>query len=96
MVGGIASTGAVTLIRSEVSANRAYGDGYAIYSRGELTLIDSTVSDNDKLYHKATLLEGGGTIQSFGTMLMINSTVSNNYGNAFAGYIIQGGWYYHQ
>jgi hypothetical protein len=98
--GGIynATSGTLSLIKSTVSKNDSSADGPGhgggIYNGGEMTIMNSTVSQNRVL----GLFGGGfgGGIYSSGWMLLINTTVSSNtangVGGGFGGGIYSSGW----
>lgn len=93
LAGGIGnpSPGAVTVIRSEISGNRAVGfapipgaggvglGAGGIGNVGSLTVIDSTIRANS-----VTVGNSGG-IGSFGTVSISGSTISDNFGASASG-----------
>jgi hypothetical protein len=94
--GGIynATSGTLSLIKSTVSKNDSSADGPGhgggIYNGGEMTIMNSTVSQNRVF----GLFGGGfgGGIYSSGWMLLINTTVSSNTANGVGGGIYSWGW----
>jgi hypothetical protein len=70
--GGFRNTsGAVlSILRSTISGNTAR-DGGAIYNNGDVTIVDSTLSNN-------AATDDGGAIYSFGTLDITGSTISGN------------------
>jgi hypothetical protein len=54
--------------------------GGGVYNAGNLTLVNSTVSDN-----KATIYDGGGIYNAYDSLILVNSTVSGNRGTCGGG-----------
>lgn len=84
--GGISNAGTLYLTDCAVSGNRGYVGG-GIYNReGDVTLTNTTVSDNDVIEFPCVPGEdgacfgpyGGGILNSEGTLTLIGSTVSGN------------------
>lgn len=94
--GGIASSNALTIIRSTISENTAsyvdYGAGYSYgYDGGGIrssggSIIDSTISGNT-----AMLGTGGGIENIFGTLTITGSTISENTGRDGGGILNNNG-----
>jgi predicted outer membrane repeat protein len=72
--GGIDNVGALAIIDSTISHNKAAGTGGGIYSNNRVTIIDSTVSSNTAGYFSGV----GGGINNVGTLTVSNSTISAN------------------
>ncbi len=72
--GGILSSGNLSLIRSEVSANHADTYGGGIYNYGTLTASQSTISNNNAA-------SDGGGIYNTGTLTVSQSSTSGNLGD---------------
>lgn len=88
--GGIynASGGSVTLMNSTISGNFSVDDGAGLLNaEGEVTLINSTVRDNDTEEGEA----GGLFNEIDQTITMINSTVSHNHAGKGGGGISSDG-----
>lgn len=86
-VGGVRSTGTLTLNRSLVSDNQATYYGGGVHSSAGLTLQASTVSAN------TAGTNGGGVYITLGTAVLENSTISGNRANGGTG---GGVWIYYQ
>ena len=76
-VGGISSTGTLTMTGSTVSDNSGEHTG-GIFNSGKMTLVGSTVSGN------AGRQAGGGLTNS-GALSLVNSTISGNRANGDGG-----------
>jgi len=79
--GGLSNNGRISVIDSSFESNHAQFNGGAIFSEGELSLINSTLTRN--------VAERSGSIESFGEMAMLNTTVSGN-SNASGGSLFAG------
>ena len=74
--GGLAATGGGVVVSSVISGNSSsgfYGGGGIL--AGQLTLIDSTVSDNTT---SGSFNSGGGGVRATARTVLINSTISGN------------------
>jgi hypothetical protein len=77
--GGISNyIGFLTLIGCEVANNRAdfgnkgvFGEGGGIFNFSQLTVINSTIHDNQAV-------DNGGGIEDFGNSTIVNSTIAHN------------------
>ena len=83
--GGILNAGRLFLTDCAVSGNRGYAGGGIINREGDVTLTNTTVSENDLItYHCRPEEEdscgpyGGGILSIRGTLTLIDSTVSGN------------------
>jgi CSLREA domain-containing protein len=81
--GGIANLGTLTVVRSTVSQNTAFGatngaEGGGIYSEGTTTLQNSTVSGNLAVSGESSDAAGGGIYVDFGTFVAESTTVAAN------------------
>ncbi|WP_146348518.1 beta strand repeat-containing protein [Phaeobacter marinintestinus] len=77
--GGMLNYGTLTLNESYVSANISEGPGGGIYSRGQLSVNNSSILDN--------VGGQGGGISNIGTINLNNSTLSGNAGSLGGGYL---------
>lgn len=78
--GGIRNNGALTLMHSIISTNKAYYGG-GIYNESTLSMIDSIIRNN----HAVDFNSFGGGIANRGTLTMTNSTISDNTSIRYAG-----------
>jgi CSLREA domain-containing protein len=83
--GGILNAGRLFLTDCAVSGNRGYAGGGIINREGDVTLTNTTVSENDLItYHCLPEEEyacgpyGGGILSILGTLTLIDTTVSGN------------------
>ncbi|MDX2039413.1 MAG: choice-of-anchor Q domain-containing protein [Isosphaeraceae bacterium] len=81
--GGIHNTGALTLVHSTVTANRASYGGGGIYNSGALTLIDSMISENSVGVVPGAIPgpfpTGGGGILNDGELTATRTIISGNH-----------------
>ncbi len=82
--GAIANRGTLTLVKSDLRDNYAFGGGGAIDNTGALTAADCNMSNN-------RTGGGAGAILNNGTLTLVNSILSGNYGEGFGGAIGNGG-----
>ena len=73
--GGISNAGMLSLTDCAVSGNRGYVGGGIYNLQGDVTLTNTTVSDNDSTSADPY---GGGILNSEGTLTLSGSTVSGN------------------
>jgi hypothetical protein len=85
MGGGIFSAGTLTVTNSTISENSAAYGGGIFNEGGAVTLIDSTLSDND------AYMEGAGVYSQGGTVTVSNSILSNNMASYTGGGIYNAG-----
>ena len=85
--GALFNIGTATLQESSVSYNETWagggnaGEAGGITSQGTLTLVRSTVADNQGV----TIGGSGGIVNSSGVLRVINTTLSENYGERAGG-----------
>jgi len=87
-IGGVASTGAATILRSTISGNSAADYFGGLFVGGTLTLEDSTISDNT-----AGISGGGLHLHGSATSTIRNSTISGNTAATNGGGILLGASY---
>jgi hypothetical protein len=76
--GSLKMTGSIVSNNKNVVNGVAYGGGIYNYDTGNLTLIDSTVSNNTAQSTSNTSGSQGGGIENSGTLAVSNSTISGN------------------
>ncbi len=83
---GGATTGQAILTRVDIHENFARFGGAGIYARGDLTLMNVTVSDNLVGDNTSNFADGGGITHLFdGILSLTNTTVSQNRAEPEAG-----------
>jgi hypothetical protein len=78
--GGVFSRGALTVIDSSITGNRAYDRGGGIYNGGTAVVEGSTVSGNGTGCYECDA--AGGGIANDGDLRLTNSTISGNSADA--------------
>jgi hypothetical protein len=83
--GGVRNDGALTLGSVVISGNtNANGDGGGVYTTGNLTVVESTITSNTA--NTQSRAAGGGLYNAGGTVAISGSTISSNGGAVNGGY----------